>query len=675
MKTKGITIFEQHVEHAVLGLAVLVFIGLTAMQFVGEPNAVTVGRDTVTPGKVDRMLKERAEALAMRLTPDAAAPVPIPDPQPILAKFEAQRSGSISPENGRSLIAWAPSINPGAGYVAVNPTGSFVVPVPKAPYQLATAQYIDTVSPEVVNENQELQKVLLHQPYDIRFVTAFAKFAAGELHKQYSTDGPNGEVRIPTKWYADRIDFINVKVERREQLDGDKWSDPIVLDPIPGQLTFRPQLATRIDAATRDQILKVTGEPNGRDIYQPDFYSTVREVWSMPGENKVVADAGNPEENAIADLKRTIEKLTRDRDALRELMKKDNCSETEPAAPDSGKGGHNTPSPSGSGGTPGGSRGGGGVAPPGGGVSVGAGGNAGGMKSGPQVGGDDTACKKHRAKLKKLNDRIEKAETELKRLQPDAPEPKPEAPKVQVVQMGDEVMIWAHDLSVQPGKTYQYRFTVEVYNPLFSHKPDLMPAQQPLADKFTLVSPTSEWSAPITTDPPLRVFITQARPTPNNLSGAGGLPLGSATAEVYRYYDGRWWKEDFTVQPGMRIGAAKTPRAEPRDPKETKDKDKDNNKDKDNKDAKPPPASAPIDYSTDWFVLDVVEDSLADRGQVDSNHAGVVLLQSLTAEGVSQVRSIRDDSVNQRQFLTEEGLSDRIGSVAVANRTSGGKTD
>src|SRR5262245_11421368 len=479
MKTKGITIFEQHVEHAVLGLAVLVFLGLTAMQFVGDPNAVTVGRDTVGPGQVDRMLKDRADALGLKLTPDAKGPE-FPDPVPVLAQFTKQKAGSISPRD--MMAVNAPSINPVGNYIEAPTTRLFVAAVPKPPYALDTMQYIDTIPPDVVTENADLQKVLLHQPYDIRFVTAFAKFAAADFLKQLRTAGPNGEVPVPAKWFADRIDVINVKVERREQLEGNKWSEPIVLDPIPGQLTFRPQLATRIDSATRDQILKITGEPAGRDVYQPAFYSTVREAWMMPGEKKVVTDAGNADENAIAALKQEIERLTRERDKLRDQMKSDNCSENEPAPPDKTKGGGKSgPSPSGSGGSPGGSRGGGGgggaPAPPGSGISAGAGGQAGGMKSGGTPGeGNETLCKKHRARLKKLNERIANDEADLKRRQPDAPEAKPEAPKVEVVQMGDEVMIWAHDINVQPGKTYQYRFTVELYNPLFAHKPDLMPA-------------------------------------------------------------------------------------------------------------------------------------------------------------------------------------------------------
>jgi hypothetical protein len=40
MKTKGIPLWERHVEHIALAVAALIFLGLAAMQFVGNPNAV-----------------------------------------------------------------------------------------------------------------------------------------------------------------------------------------------------------------------------------------------------------------------------------------------------------------------------------------------------------------------------------------------------------------------------------------------------------------------------------------------------------------------------------------------------------------------------------------------------------------------------------------------------------
>ncbi len=63
MKTKGITVWEQHAEKFVLGLAGLLFVGFTAIQFIGDPNAVPLGAKEITPAEVDGILTEEAENL------------------------------------------------------------------------------------------------------------------------------------------------------------------------------------------------------------------------------------------------------------------------------------------------------------------------------------------------------------------------------------------------------------------------------------------------------------------------------------------------------------------------------------------------------------------------------------------------------------------------------------
>src|SRR5204863_10014559 len=106
-------------------------------------------------------------------------------------------------------------------------------------------------------------------------------------------------------------------------------------------------------------------------------------------------------------------------------------------------------------------------------------------------------CEHLRQQIKTLTDKIDKLEAELAKLQgEDQQEKKPEEPTTQTATapMADELAVWGHDITIQPGKTYRYRFTVEVYNPLFAHKVALIDSQKPLAEKFTLASQTSEWS-------------------------------------------------------------------------------------------------------------------------------------------------------------------------------------
>ena len=72
MTVKGITIWERYIERIVLAIAVLTLVGFTAMQFVGEPNAVTMDGRSVAPGEVDRLLEAEAQRLLVRLAPEAA---------------------------------------------------------------------------------------------------------------------------------------------------------------------------------------------------------------------------------------------------------------------------------------------------------------------------------------------------------------------------------------------------------------------------------------------------------------------------------------------------------------------------------------------------------------------------------------------------------------------------
>ena len=63
---------------------------------------------------------------------------------------------------------------------------------------------------------------------------------------------------------------------------------------------------------------------------------------------------------------------------------------------------------------------------------------------------------------------------------------------------GDQAIIWAHDLEVEPGRTYHYRFVVELYNPFFGQTINLLEEQQDLAESLTISSAASAWSVATT---------------------------------------------------------------------------------------------------------------------------------------------------------------------------------
>jgi hypothetical protein len=642
MRTKGITFWEQHVEHFVLGIAVLVFVAFCATQFLGNPNSVELPgqRTKVGPSEVDRLIEDHARALLARMSPEAAPAQPVPHPEPLKEKFQERLTSSISPQP--QLALWSPRIGPDAGLaLSAGPADKpFVVAKVPPPQNVIAIQYYETLSPETVAQHEELKKIVPNEPYDVTFITVAAKLNVKSVLDQFA-NGANGQAALPQKWYDHRVDIIDARFERVEVVNGKAdESTRTLLEPIPGQQSFRKQLGSRVDMAMRNDILKFVADPAGRSqIIQPEFFVGLANEWTPPGSVETVAGNVPLDDDPIRDLKNYIDRKKKERERQQKKMKDNNCPEQPPAeaprAPKKpptrpgGTGGGKTPPP---------------VAPPGP-PGGGGGGAGGGMGPGAPMGDEgststkpanESACRQIRERLRRLDLEIAKAQEELQRLEGAAAKVTEKPVEAEESAKPDELEIWAHDMNIKPGKTYRYRVSVHIFNPLFARKPDLMPAQQPLSEQFTIASPVSEWSEPITVKPPLRVFITSAAP---QVAGINSLGFGNARAEVFRYFGGRWWRENFTVQPGDRIGAAKVVRVT------TAPKDKESDKPKDGASPAAPAASTPssIDFSTDWFVLDVIEVPGADQQEVGRGFGATVLLQALASDA-SERRLPRQDA-------------------------------
>ena len=109
--------------------------------------------------------------------------------------------------------------------------------------------------------------------------------------------------------------------------------------------------------------------------------------------------------------------------------------------------------------------------------------------------------------------------------------------------------------------------------------------------------------------------------------------MGQATAEVYSFYNGRWWLETFSVQPGDRIGSTQAIRRADAEPLE-------------------------VDFGTNWFVLDIIADIDADRSAEDQGRGATVLLQSVGDGGSTRladpIAAIRDRERQQLKEAVEE---------------------
>jgi hypothetical protein len=617
MKTKGITIWEQYLERLVLGIAVLIFVALTALQFIGSPHSAEVKGKKVPPGEIDELVKEKAELLQGLIAEDAAARVELEDPEPVLDVFNELRTASISPEMQLDPLQYRVVIL-GEGD-APRPGEPFNVPAVPAPYEVTSRQYFDALSADFqpfLDEYEDLQAMVTELPHDMTWVTAYAKFDVGQVLESYRARGPEGEQPIPTNWFDGRVDILDLKVEREEYVDG-QWVKRTLLEPIPGQVSYRAQLTAKIDAASRDRILKQLAEPGVQDdIVRPEFYPTLNASWA-PAEDDDFEDGGlaEDEDPVLARLIKQLGSFRRQRIVVNEKLEELGGA----LSGDPGAGGR-AGAGGGSGGAAGGSSGGGGDGIFGGG---GSGGGRGGGGADPGQSSIDRRRRILTQRLAKLDEKILAIERRVAEIRGDGAEiveaDPAEAPPP------DTLLVWAHDLSVEAGRRYRYRFTVELFNPFFARRISLVETQHDLADGLTSSSPTSEWSNPILAEPPLRAFVVRAAAPDVAGAIAGSQAHGTASVEVYRFHGGRWWLDTFRVQPGDRVGSVEAigRRGE---------------------------ASQDVDFRTNWFVLDIVAAIDGDRQAEDRGWAASVLLQSLSLDGQIVRRDPRDDARNPLRY-------------------------
>lgn len=606
-RIKGITVWEQYAEYFALGLATLALIVFGALQLIGEPNAVEIpGHGTVTPSNVDEKLVEAAQRIDAMLRPEASPRLEIGDPQPILPEFEQALAGRVSPsEELRALVISIP-LTPGES-VRVGET--FTVPQIPAPTAAIARQYFDTLAEEAVDEHG-LSDQFPGPPFDATWITAAAAIDLDTIVESYSYTGPDGSLApVPTSWHANLATILDVRVEREELVDG-QWGSRTVVDPLRGQPSYRESIEAGVDATGRESIVRTARDLEAqRALAQPPFYPTRNSAFIPPDPLEPEIEITPAIDDATARDLRRLRHLERDlADRKRRLDALGGPLDDEvpaPPRPGGGTGGGGS-APGGGGPGLGGSSGGGAPPPSIPGSSPGLGGHSTGSGGAGQAERDRIARRNLTQQITRLEHEIEVLRTRLD-LQEEASSGETEDDGVLVV--------WAHDVNVQPGRTYRYRVVVDIYNPFYLRRMNLVDEQQNLAELMVFSSPAGEWSKPIMARAPLHPFIVSAY-APGQDRGTAGPTLGHAVAEVFRFHDGRWWQTRFTLEPGQRVGAVREE------------------------------AGQRIDFGTEWYVLDIIEDVQSDggaQGPGREGRAARVVLQSLYSGEIMELRHPEGD--------------------------------
>ncbi|MFQ6035144.1 MAG: hypothetical protein ACE5NM_04755 [Sedimentisphaerales bacterium] len=127
-------------------------------------------------------------------------------------------------------------------------------------------------------------------------------------------------------------------------------------------------------------------------------------------------------------------------------------------------------------------------------------------------------------------------------------------PRTDLAKWREPLVFWAHDDTVQPGKSYRYRIRLGVFNPVAGT--NQVPKQhQSFTKKVILWSKFSDITEPVSIPGRLYFFAKDIQEAAKKV-----------TVQVSKYMLGYWYSEDFPVRYGEVIG--KVVESEPPQPKE-----------------------------------------------------------------------------------------------------------
>ncbi|HUT30085.1 MAG TPA: hypothetical protein VMX13_09860 [Sedimentisphaerales bacterium] len=568
MIEKSGNFLEQHLEKMILALAAVLAAWLFITRAAISPNRVKYNNKECAPADVDFAISRQAENLEQRLEVQPQPPEPyqpkydaftaLVDGQVNGAKSYAKRFPAIAklcPHAANYAISDVnPNIilpNPSVRQLGAQEDREYLVPAvgkvlePSLGFARAMA-YVPTVAVDQQHEYAEKNS----EPNDIDFVTVEAKFNVSELYKSFYESFAG--VDVPEEWRDPCLAvpvFAAVQLERQELLAHGSWSDwKIVprarIDPRKNMFELK-EVGQLPLGGIRVRLLQFGGWEVARHLLQPDAYriASAEEEWFPPSLRDKYLDVQGKQE--ALERREETEKKEREREEERARPSRDRgpsrgrSSDTYPgrdtgvsdeydrsyrSRPPTGFGvpGKRAPRPS-------------------------------AKKEAPKTTYGDS--------MNELYDEFGKfLITELTNLSA----------------MTEPLRFWAHDDTVEPGRTYRYRIRLGVFNPV-AGKNQISAQTEPRKDDIILWSSFSKATDAI--DIPGRLYFFPLRE-------AGKV----VTIQVSRYLWGYWYNWNFPVQQGEVIGSVVAN-------KETNEEAADTSKD-----VKLPDS---VDYTTGAVLVDV----------------------------------------------------------------------
>ncbi len=545
MAKQNVTYIERHVEKIAAGTAGAILLFVLVTNLLMNHNAAQIGGEAVGPNEFYNKIIEQADVARRQL--DGASEVPAD----LAAKSDQLRQLLIATAKPppKDLPVAALPLNPALPDVA---GGSMPTPVrvqvrlaeilPPTPPILSNGKaFARLMTPRVQQPGVALDVSAtddLMNTTDLHWVTGAAVFPRKAQRDQFAA----------AKYLSDRQEVIvaEVRVERREQMPNGQWADSLVVQPYASRrIAARAMVNTLTEG--KDVILPEEESRYIADLRQLLYNREMQAAILRPEFQSYLADPNPPDDDTIEwQIPRTLAApsgaqidMTAPEFAVQFFEEEDKTPGARP------------------GGRPG--------------AGYAAGGEAGADATLPPAvrvqravkQAEEAIAQKKWLDAQKILDEIiassdltdaqKKPADELRRRNLRAFEDaEKRAARIDLAQ-GEDLLgpdddpLWFTDISVRPGRTYQYRACLVVFNQYVGLSSRLEnPAD---VGKLLIQGQWSEWSKAITVPAAKHLFLTD-------------VPRdgGRVSIELWEWKSGTWLKAGADLSPGQAVRAARNPK-------------------------------------------------------------------------------------------------------------------
>lgn len=581
MSNKRGNIFEQHIDKILLGIVVLIGLFVLLKAFVLSPNVVELGSRKFGPGGIDKEVNKDAVQL------EAAIGRP-----PIREKeYKDSYADKFTKflDNGIRDIKTGEVVVDGSIYPMI-PGGDPDGFVGRREYEKPVISKIDDAKAALFRcvGFVPLVSVSLDNPYgsvadelaDVDLVTVGAKFDVASLYESFEDSFAGRGVK--DEWRdrdMARPVFAAIELERTVKNEDGSWSEweKVGATKINDyqELLDVPENVSDVESGVRTLLARLGQEDVQAQLLQPKAYDYAWPDygWLPPEFYKELKKQieREEEERRKETLEREREERRREGESRRERGRSDRDRDRRSTTGGGGGGGMMMPGMDGGGG--------GGMMMPGGGGGIGGMGGGGARRT-------TTRRERRPDRREGREETRERPDRELPQKE-EGPTPEEQFEEIEIDEDTqfdelDELMFWAHDDSVEPGKSYKYRMRLGVANPIAGlESVSWVNGEEGDEDRMIFWSNYSESDEVIDIPERLYLFATDVKSAGSNVF---------SVMEVAKYNLGNWNKEEFIVRPGEPIG------------KEVEKKEDDDSRggrrDDDEKEI--------VDYTTGAIVLDVI---------------------------------------------------------------------